>query len=109
LQLAALERAARAKGARWSALDLNARRALLDEAFAAAGVRNLPGRPAGQHVIADLMAFYFPQQRRERRLLPRADQPRGLPADRDHDEAAGIDQIATTGDTVDTEEQPCTF
>src|SRR5712692_5318440 len=57
LQLAALERAARAKGARWSALDLDARRALLDEAFVAAGVRNLPARPAGQHVVADLMAF----------------------------------------------------
>jgi hypothetical protein len=59
LQLAALERAARAKGARWSALDQDTRRALLEEAFAAAGVRNLPPRPIGQHVIADLMAFYF--------------------------------------------------
>src|SRR5437762_11720226 len=49
-QLAALEAAARAKGARWSALDLDTRRALLDEAFKAASVRNLPGRPAGQHV-----------------------------------------------------------
>src|SRR5262245_2098963 len=37
LQLTALERAARAKGARWSALDLETRRQLLDEAFAAAG------------------------------------------------------------------------
>ena len=59
LQLAALDRAARAKGGRWSSLDLDARRALVDEAFTRAGVRNLPGRPAGQHVIADLMAFYF--------------------------------------------------
>jgi hypothetical protein len=59
LQLAALDAAARAKGARWRALGLEARRALLDEAFAAAGVRSLPGRPAGQHVVADLMAFYF--------------------------------------------------
>src|SRR5437667_7970683 len=33
LQLTALDRAARAKGARWSALDLDARRALLDDAF----------------------------------------------------------------------------
>ena len=24
-----------------------------------AGVRNLPPRPLGQHVVADLMAFYF--------------------------------------------------
>jgi hypothetical protein len=59
LQLTALAGAARAKGARWSALGLDTRRALLDEAFGAAGVRNLPGRPAGQHVVADLMAFYF--------------------------------------------------
>ncbi len=35
------------------------RRALLDAAFAKAGVRNLPPRPVGQHVVADLMAFYF--------------------------------------------------
>ena len=59
LQLAALERAARAKGARWSALDRDTRRALLEDAFTAAGVRNLPPRPMGQHVVADLMAFYF--------------------------------------------------
>jgi hypothetical protein len=59
LQLAALERAARAKGAPWSGLALETRRSLLDEAFTAAGVRTLPPRPLGQHVIADLMAFYF--------------------------------------------------
>jgi len=59
LQLAALDRAARAKGGRWPALDRETRRALLDEAFTAAGVRNLPSRPLGQHVVADLMAFYF--------------------------------------------------
>jgi len=59
LQLAALDAAARSRGERWSALDLETRRALLDEAFTAAGVRNLPGRPSGQHVVADLMAFYF--------------------------------------------------
>jgi hypothetical protein len=32
---------------------------LLDAAFTAAGVRSLPPRPLGQHVVADLMAFYF--------------------------------------------------
>src|SRR5262245_7370404 len=58
-QLTALERAARAKGARWPALDPETRRALLDEAFTAAGVRSLPPRPTGQHVVVDLMAFYF--------------------------------------------------
>jgi hypothetical protein len=58
-QLAALADAARAKGGRWAALDQESRRAILDAAFAKAGVRNLPPRPAGQHVVADLMAFYF--------------------------------------------------
>ena len=58
-QLAALEAAAKAHGARWSALDLETRRSLLDAAFAKAGVRGLPPRPNGQHVVADLMAFYF--------------------------------------------------
>ncbi|HZT75647.1 MAG TPA: hypothetical protein VFA27_03255 [Vicinamibacterales bacterium] len=58
-QLAALDREARAHGARWSALDRETQRAILDAAFAAAGVRTLPPRPMGQHVIVDLMAIYF--------------------------------------------------
>jgi len=58
-QLAALDAEARTKGGRWSALDLPARRALLDAAFVNAGVRGLPPRPTGQHVVVDLMAFYF--------------------------------------------------
>jgi hypothetical protein len=58
-QLAALDAQARAKGGAWGTLDLETRRALLDAAFTKAGVRGLPGRPSGQHVIADLMAFYF--------------------------------------------------
>jgi hypothetical protein len=58
-QLAALEDAARAQGGRWPMLDQDARRAILDAAFTKAGVRNLPPRPTGQHVVADLMAFYF--------------------------------------------------
>jgi len=58
-QLAALEAEARLKGARWPALDLETRRSLLDAALAKAGVRALPPRPSGQHVVADLMAFYF--------------------------------------------------
>jgi hypothetical protein len=59
VQLADLDRAARARGGRWTSLDRDAQRAILDAAFAAAGVRNLPPRPAGQHVVADLMALYF--------------------------------------------------
>jgi hypothetical protein len=58
-QLAALAGAARAEGGRWSTLDLETRRGLLDRAFAKAGVGALPARPTGQHVAADLMAFYF--------------------------------------------------
>jgi len=46
-------------GDRWTSLDLEARRAILDEAFTKAGIRNLPPRPTGQHVVVDLMAFYF--------------------------------------------------
>ena len=58
-QLAALDKAARAKGAAWAVLDGESRRAILDDAFTKAGVRGLPPRPLGQHVVADLMAFYF--------------------------------------------------
>jgi hypothetical protein len=58
-QITALAAAARAKGGRFGALPLDDRRALLDDAFKAADVRNLPGRPDGKHVVADLMAHYF--------------------------------------------------
>jgi hypothetical protein len=58
-QLAALAAEARAKGGGWAALDRETQRALLDAAFVKAGVSTLPPRPAGHHVIADLMAFYF--------------------------------------------------
>jgi hypothetical protein len=58
-QIDALDADARAKGGAWVTLDLETRRALLDAAFVKAGVRNLPQRPIGGHVVADLMAFYF--------------------------------------------------
>jgi hypothetical protein len=58
-QLTALRAEANAKGGRWAALDAETRRALLDTAFTKAGVRGLPPRPLGQHVVVDLMAFYF--------------------------------------------------
>ena len=58
-QLAALDADARTRGGAWAALDRETQRALLDAAFTKAGVRALPPRPAGQHVVADLMAFYF--------------------------------------------------
>ena len=58
-QLAALDAQMRTRGAQWQALDLEARRAMVDAALVEAGVRALPPRPMGQHVVADLMAFYF--------------------------------------------------
>ena len=58
-QVTALQEAARAKGGRFSTLPIETRRSLLDEAFRAASIQNLPGRPDGRHVIADLMAHYF--------------------------------------------------
>ena len=58
-QLASLAAEARTRGTRWGALDGETRRSLLDAAFVKAGVRGLPPRPLGQHVVADLMAFYF--------------------------------------------------
>lgn len=58
-QIAALQAAAKGRGGRFGALPLEERRALLDEVFTAAEVRNLPGRPDGRHVVADLMAHYF--------------------------------------------------
>jgi hypothetical protein len=58
-QLTAIASEARARGGAWSSLDSETRRSILDAAFVKAGVRNLPPRPAGQHIVADLMAFYF--------------------------------------------------
>ncbi|MGE0863360.1 MAG: hypothetical protein AB7P34_05610 [Vicinamibacterales bacterium] len=59
LQVAALQQAAADRGGRFGALPLQVRRALLDAAFKGAGVQNLPARPDGRHVVADLMAHYF--------------------------------------------------
>lgn len=58
-QLAELDAAARAHNASWDALDLEARRSIVDAALTKAGVNTLPARPSGQHVVSDLMALYF--------------------------------------------------
>ena len=58
-QVAALQQAATDRGGRFGALPLPTRRAILDTAFKAAGVQNLPSRPDGRHVVVDLMAHYF--------------------------------------------------
>ena len=81
-------RGARAKGGRWPALDLGHAPSLLDAALAKAGVRDLPPRPTGQHVVADLMAFYFRSSEANDDCYQRADQPRSVPTDCDHDAEA---------------------
>jgi len=58
-QITALQQAATERGGRFGALPIDVRRGLLEAAFTAAGVQNLPQRPDGRHVIADLMAHYF--------------------------------------------------
>jgi hypothetical protein len=58
-QLTALAAEAKARGGTWRSIDAETRRTLLDAALTKAGVRTLPPRPLGQHVVADLMAFYF--------------------------------------------------
>jgi len=58
-QITALQQAATARGGRFGALSLTDRRTILDAAFKTAGVQNMPSRPDGRHVVADLMAHYF--------------------------------------------------
>ena len=58
-QLAALERAARAEGASFAHLPAERQRALVASALQAAKVADLPERPDGRHVAADLLAFFF--------------------------------------------------
>ena len=99
-QLAAIDRAAREKGGRFGTLDLEARRALLDEALGAAEVRGLPRRPAGQHVVADLMGHYFGSSE-ARAVDLRSRKPRALPPARDgvrRAPVAGHGRIVNTGE-----------
>jgi hypothetical protein len=58
-QLAALDRAARARGSAFETLDLAARRAVVASAIDVAKIERLPSRPTADHVATDLMAFYF--------------------------------------------------
>ncbi len=59
LQLAALEDAARAQQQSFERLPADAKRSLVETALREAKVESLPGLPNGQHVVSDLMAFYF--------------------------------------------------
>ena len=58
-QLAALDRAARARGGAFESLDVAGRRATVEAALQQAKIERLPSRPSGDHVASDLMAFYF--------------------------------------------------
>ena len=51
--------AAQARGGRFGALPIEVRRELIDAAFKAADVRNLPGRPTASTSSPILMAHYF--------------------------------------------------
>jgi hypothetical protein len=60
VQIAALEKAARARGAdTFTSLLVDARRSILEGAILDAAVERLPTRPDGGHLATDLMAFYF--------------------------------------------------
>ncbi len=58
-QLAALERAAGQQGQAFGRLPADAKRTLIENALQEARVEELPEIPDGQHVVSDLMAFYF--------------------------------------------------
>ncbi|MEW6321639.1 MAG: hypothetical protein AB1635_11210 [Acidobacteriota bacterium] len=58
-QLAALEERARARGGALASLPVDDRRALAAELVEAAGIKAMPGAPSGQHVVTDLLSFYF--------------------------------------------------
>jgi hypothetical protein len=58
-QLRELESAARAKGATFAKLDRAAQREVVAAALERAKIQNIPRRPNGKNVAADLMSFFF--------------------------------------------------
>jgi hypothetical protein len=59
-QVAALDAAARAAGsARFAAVSIDQRRAIVHAAVAEAAIDRLPARPTGGHIATDLMGHYF--------------------------------------------------
>lgn len=59
-QIAALDEAARAKGAAsFAAAPLDVRRAIVEQAIAGAKIERLSPRPTGAHIATDLMGHYF--------------------------------------------------
>ncbi len=82
-QIAALDAAARAKGAAgFTAASLDQRRAIVEQAIADAKVERLPARPTGAHIATDLMGHYLgssPAQDLCYRANINRDACRGLP------------------------------
>jgi hypothetical protein len=81
-QLAALDRAARAEGQPFARLAPERQRSLVGAALAASEVADLPERPDGRHVAADLLAFFFRGSEASDLCYGKAigrDQCRGLP------------------------------
>ncbi|HEV2387637.1 MAG TPA: hypothetical protein VGS20_10325 [Candidatus Acidoferrales bacterium] len=58
-QLAALEAAAKAKGNSFARLDRAGQREIVGAALEQAKISDVPRRPGGAHVAADLMSFFF--------------------------------------------------
>jgi len=59
-QIAALDAAARAKGAStFASASIDDRRAIVEAALADAKIERMPSRPNGAHIAADLMGHYF--------------------------------------------------
>jgi hypothetical protein len=57
-QIQEIDAAAQQKGQTFHRLDRETQRAILDDAFKKAEVTAMPSRPAGRHVVADLMALF---------------------------------------------------
>ena len=58
-QLASLEQAAHDRRTPFGAMRVADARALIEASLHDAKIEQLPNRPSGQHIVADLMAFYF--------------------------------------------------
>lgn len=58
-QLRALETAATTKGGRFASLDAGAKREIIADSLQQAKLDRIPQRPNGQHVAADLLAFFY--------------------------------------------------
>ncbi len=81
-QLAELEDAARKKGVGFGALDVAAKRVAVEAGLREANITDIPARPNGKHVAADLMSYFFNSSAGQDFLYDAAiqsDSCRGLP------------------------------